>query len=78
MGKRIRALGQRTKGTRALGMKRRMGVALGIVAALAAVAFVVYRWRTSGFSWQAFADSLRNVDWSWLGVALVLISATYF
>ena len=39
--------------------------------------FVVYRWRTSGFSWRAFADSLRNVDWNWLALALVLILATY-
>jgi glycosyltransferase 2 family protein len=60
-----------------LGMKR-LGVVLGIVAAVAAVTFVLYRWRTSGFSWQAFADSLRNADWNWIGLALVLISATYF
>ena len=45
--------------------------------AAAAVAFVLYRWRTSGFSWQAFVDSLRNVDWNWLALALVLILATY-
>jgi uncharacterized protein (TIRG00374 family) len=58
-------------------LKRRLGVAFGLVAAAAAVAFVVYRWRTSGFSWQAFADSLRNVDWSWLALSLLLILATY-
>jgi uncharacterized protein (TIRG00374 family) len=58
-------------------MKRRLGVVLGILAAIAAVAFVLYRWRTSGFSWQAFIDSLRNVDWNWLAAALALILATY-
>jgi hypothetical protein len=58
-------------------VKRRLGVSFGIAAAAAAVIFVVYRWRTSGFSWRAFADSLANVDWSWLALALVLISATY-
>jgi hypothetical protein len=61
----------------ALGMKRRLGIVAGIVAAAALLTFVLYRWRTSGFSWRAFADSLRNVDWNWLAVALALIMATY-
>ncbi len=58
-------------------MKRRLGVIFAVLAAAAAVTFVLYRWRTSGFSWQAFADSLRNVDWHWLALALLLILATY-
>ena len=58
-------------------MKRRLGIIFGIAAAVAAVTFVVYRWRTSGFRWRAFADSLGNVDWNWLALALILISATY-
>lgn len=58
-------------------MKRRVGIVFGVVVAAAALAFVLYRWRTSGFSWRAFADSLRNVDWNWLALALVLILATY-
>ncbi len=41
------------------------------------VAFVVYRWRTSGFSWHEFAKALVNVDWTWLALALALILATY-
>jgi glycosyltransferase 2 family protein len=61
-----------------LGLKQRLGIVLGIVAAAGAVAFAVYRFRRSGFSWHAFVDSLRNVDWHWLGLALVLILATYF
>jgi uncharacterized protein (TIRG00374 family) len=58
-------------------MKRRLGVLFGVVGAAAAVTFVLYRWRTSGFSWRAFGDSLRNVDWNWLTLALALILATY-
>jgi uncharacterized protein (TIRG00374 family) len=58
-------------------LKRRLGVLFAIAATAVAVAFVLYRWRTSGFSWNAFVDSLRNVDWNWLAVALVLILATY-
>jgi uncharacterized protein (TIRG00374 family) len=58
-------------------MKQRLGIAAGVAATAAAVAFVFYRWRSSGFSWQAFVDSLRNVDWNWLALALALILATY-
>ncbi len=54
-----------------------MGIVFGVVAAAAAVTFVIYRWRTSGFSWHAFTDSLRNVEWDWLALALVLILVTY-
>ena len=44
---------------------------------LAAVLFVYYRWRDSGFSWQKFVAVFVNVDWSWLALALALILATY-
>ena len=57
--------------------KHHLGVLLGVLAVLAIAATVIYRWRTSGFSWSAFADSLRNVDWNWLALALLLILATY-
>jgi len=60
-----------------VGTKRRLWIVFGIVAACAAVTFALYRWRTSGFSWRVFADSLRNVDWNWLALALALILATY-
>jgi uncharacterized protein (TIRG00374 family) len=40
-------------------------------------AFVVYRWRTSGFAWHEFTKALAGVDWSWLALALALIMATY-
>lgn len=53
----------------------------GLVAAAASVAgiaaFALYRWRTSGFSWPAFVDSIAKADWNWLALALVLILFTY-
>lgn len=58
-------------------MKTRWGVGFGVVATAVALAFVLYRWRTSGFSWHAFVETLRNVDWTWLTLALVLILGTY-
>jgi hypothetical protein len=44
---------------------------------MAMAAFVVYRWRTSGFAWHEFTNALAGVDWSWLSLALALIMATY-
>jgi uncharacterized protein (TIRG00374 family) len=57
--------------------KHRLGIVFGIACAAAAAAFVVHRWRTSGFAWGEFANALRNVSWSWLALSLVLILATY-
>jgi uncharacterized protein (TIRG00374 family) len=57
--------------------KKHVGLGLGVASALAMIAFVVYRWRTSGFSWHEFTASLANVDWSWLALSLALIMATY-
>jgi uncharacterized protein (TIRG00374 family) len=57
--------------------KKSVGVVLGIAATLGMAAFVVLRWRTSGFSWHEFTKALVNVDWSWLALALALILATY-
>jgi uncharacterized protein (TIRG00374 family) len=56
--------------------KHHAGVALAF-AALAAIAFVIYRWRTSGFDWRQFIGTIRGVDISWLGVSLILILTTY-
>ncbi len=57
--------------------KHRVGVILGALATIAAVGFVIHRWRTSGFAWHEFVNALRHVDWSWLALALALILATY-
>lgn len=59
-------------------MKSRWGLALGLALTLAALAVVLFRWRTSGFSWHKFEASLGTVDWNWLTLSLVLILATYF
>jgi glycosyltransferase 2 family protein len=58
-------------------LKARWGVALGIGVTAGALGLVLYRWRTSGFSWHAFVASLSQVDWNWLALALVLILGTY-
>jgi uncharacterized protein (TIRG00374 family) len=57
--------------------KQHVGAVLGVLAILAAVLFVVYRWRQSGFVWEKFAAVFSDVDWSWLSLALALILATY-
>lgn len=59
-------------------MKTRWGLALCVALTVAALALVLSRWRTSGFSWHKFVASLGTVDWNWLTLALVLILATYF
>jgi uncharacterized protein (TIRG00374 family) len=57
--------------------KHHLGAGLGVLAALAAVLFVYYRWRHSGFSWGKFVSVFSNVDWSWVTLAMTLILATY-
>ncbi|HEY7334935.1 MAG TPA: lysylphosphatidylglycerol synthase transmembrane domain-containing protein [Bryobacteraceae bacterium] len=57
--------------------KRHAGALLALAAGFAAVGFVVYRWRTSGFAWGEFLATIRSVDGGWLGASVVLILATY-
>lgn len=57
--------------------KHHVGITLGVAGAVAAAAFVAYRWRTSGFAWREFARTLSRVDWNWLLAALALVLATY-
>ena len=57
--------------------KKYAGAGLALLATAAAAAFVIHRWRTSGFAWSEFAAALRHVNWSWLAVSLALIMATY-
>lgn len=55
-----------------------MGAGLAILATLAALGFVVYRWRSSGFSFSDFAAALHQVNWMWLILSQLLVFATYF
>jgi glycosyltransferase 2 family protein len=57
--------------------KQHVGAGLGVLAMLAAILFVVYRWRHSGFAWDKFLAVFSDVDWSWLALGLALILATY-
>jgi len=57
--------------------KHHLGAGLGILAILAAVLFVIYRWRHSGFAWEKFVGVFSDVDWTWLILAMALILATY-
>lgn len=57
--------------------KHHLGVVLAILAGLAACAYLVYRWRASGVNWSDFITAFSRVDWSWLGLSLILILATY-
>jgi glycosyltransferase 2 family protein len=57
--------------------KHHAGAALALMAAFAALAFVVYRWRTTGFAWGEFLATIRNIDGRWLAASATLILATY-
>lgn len=58
-------------------MKKHHAAVAITAAALAALAFVIYRWRTSGFAWRQFIFTIRSVDGAWLGASVALILATY-
>jgi glycosyltransferase 2 family protein len=58
-------------------MKKHHAAIAVTVVALAALAFVIYRWRTSGFAWGQFILTIRSVDGRWLGASVALILATY-
>lgn len=57
--------------------RKKLGIAIGIAALLAAVAFVALRWRNAGFDWNEFTHALRNVEWSWLALSVALILLSY-
>jgi len=57
--------------------KRHLGAGLGVIAFVAAVGFVGYRWRHSGVAWEKFVQVFSGVNWSWLSLALALILVTY-
>lgn len=47
------------------------------LAVVAAAAFIIYRWRTSGFQWSLFMATFQGVDWGWLALSVLVILATY-
>jgi len=57
--------------------KHHLGAASGVAVLAASLAYVYYRWKDSGFAWVKFIAAIRDVDWSWLSLALALILATY-
>jgi uncharacterized protein (TIRG00374 family) len=57
--------------------KHHLGAASGVAALAAALTYVYFRWRDSGFAWAKFVAAFRDVDWSWLLLAMTLILATY-
>ena len=57
--------------------KQHLGIGIGVLVVVASVAFVLYRWRSSTFDWSQFVAALRNVDRSWLALAIALILASY-
>ena len=59
-------------------MKRKhLGITLAIAFALLLAGLGYWRYRTSGFSWSAFAAQLGGLDWTWLTLAFIGILATY-
>ena len=58
--------------------RKRIAIALAVVVAAVAIAFLVHRWRSAGFDFNQFTAALRHVDWSWLTLSIVLILASYF
>lgn len=57
--------------------KHSIGFILTIAVILAAAAYLVYRWRTSGFVWSEFAGTVATLDWTWMALATASILATY-
>jgi glycosyltransferase 2 family protein len=57
--------------------KNKAALLIGL-ATLALIAFVIYRWRTTGFQWSAFAATFTNVNWIWLILCIPVILLTYF
>ena len=45
---------------------------------LALTAFLLYRWRTSGFQWSVFLATFEGVHWGWLGLSALVIVITYY
>lgn len=61
-----------------IGSKRRnWGILLSILVLLG-IAVVLLRWRRSGFDWQAFSATFRDLYWRWVAAAACLALLTYY
>lgn len=56
--------------------KKHLGLA-ALAALLIGIAFAVYRWRASGFSWTEFGGALSGADMRWLAGSATMILVTY-
>jgi uncharacterized protein (TIRG00374 family) len=52
-------------------------VALALLA-VAAVSVIGYRWSQSGFDWQAFFRSFRDLNWWWVAASAAFALSTYY
>ena len=57
--------------------RRRLWIVIGLVA-VAALIWLARRIDLRGFDWKLAADSVRSLDWVWLGLSLVFIAGTYY
>ena len=58
--------------------KQHLWIGVGVLLAVAAIGFLLYRWRTAGFDWNQFLAALRYVSWGWLLLSALVILASYF
>lgn len=48
-----------------------------VAVAIAVIAIMLYRWRTTSFQWGLFFSTFLNVQWLWLIASIVLLLLTY-
>jgi len=57
--------------------RKHLGLAIATAVTLAAIGYVIYRFRDSGFSWAEFSRSLSEVDWFWMTLSILITMLTY-
>jgi uncharacterized protein (TIRG00374 family) len=61
----------------ALSLRRRRQSALLLLAALVLVALFAFRARGTAFNWKLFVNTVRDMSWIWLSLAILLTLLTY-
>ncbi len=56
---------------------RQGAIAISVAAAIG-VAYLIWRWRFSGFQWSVFAATFAGVNWLWLSLSIAGILLTYY